>query len=237
MTWSIVAREAETGRFAIAIASRFFAVGSLCPWTRAGVGAVATQARVNPLYGPAILDLMADGLAPEAAIARVQAADEGRVHRQVHAIDARGRNAAVTGRTCVEWCGHALADEVSVAGNMLAGAAVVTSTLAAYHAGAGLPLAERLLAAMDAGEAEGGDKRGRQSAAVVIQGAEPFADLDLRVDDSPAPLTELRRLLAVAEEVYLPFRAAMPTTARPSGILDEAERETVMAALADQLKA
>ena len=113
MTWSIVAREAETGRFAIAIASRFLAVGSLCPWAGAGVGAVATQARVNPLYGPALLELMADGVAPEDAISRVRAADEGRAHRQVHAIDARGRNWAATGESCVEWCGHLVADEVS----------------------------------------------------------------------------------------------------------------------------
>jgi uncharacterized Ntn-hydrolase superfamily protein len=230
MTWSIVVREPASGRFAIAIATRFLAVGALCPWARAGVGAVATQAQVNPLYGAMTLDALAGGAAPEAAIAWAMRADKGREVRQVHAVDSQGRSHAHTGAACVEWCGHLCRPDVSVAGNMLAGAEVIEATLETWLARAELPLAERLLAALDAGEAAGGDKRGRQSAALLLQGPETYAELDLRVDDHAEPLVELRRIYEAAKRVHLPFRAAMPTAANPSGLFRPEERDPLVAA-------
>ncbi len=170
MTWSIVARDAD-GSFGVAIASRFFAVGALCMHTRRAVGALATQALMNPLYGPAGIELLAERVAAEEVVRRLTDADDGRAQRQLHLIGARGRGAAYTGAQCVEWCGHELHDDFSVAGNMLAGADVLQATAAAFIAAAGRPLAERLLAAMAAGEAAGGDKRGKQAAALRIHAA------------------------------------------------------------------
>ena len=150
MTWSILARD-DAGRFGVAIASRFFAVGALCVHTQRGVGALATQALMNPLYGPAGLALLAAGRAPADVVAALVAADAGRAQRQLHVISARGAGAAHTGEDCVDWCGHRVLDDFSVAGNMLAGAQVLQATAEAFLAGAGRPLAERLIAAMSAG--------------------------------------------------------------------------------------
>ena len=127
-------------------------------------------------------------------VARLTDADDGRAQRQLHLIGAQGRAAAYTGKHCIDWCGHRVFDDFSVAGNMLAGTDVLDATVAAYAAGASLPLAERLLAAMDAGERAGGDKRGKQAAALRIHGDEDYPSLDLRVDDHEEPLAELRRL-------------------------------------------
>ncbi len=230
MTWSIVARDGASGQFAIAIATKFFAVGALCPYARAGVGAIASQALPNPMYGGRGLRLMAEGVPAPAVAELLVADDDGRAARQFHLIDSHGRNAAHTGSDCVDWAGHQLADDVSIAGNMLAGPAVVDDTLRAYRDGAGAPLALRLLDAMDAGQAAGGDKRGRQSAALLIQGAEEYPELDLRVDDHPDPLVELRRLYRVAEQHFVFFREALPTRDRPSGIHDRDELEAMIAA-------
>lgn len=221
MTWSIVARDAS-GAFGLAIASRFFAVGALCRHVRSGVGAVATQALVNPLYGPAMLDALARGTAPAEAIAQVTAADAGRDHRQLHAIDAQGRTAAHTGAACIQWCGHTAGAGYSVAGNMLAGPEVVAETARAYEANGQLPLAERLIAALAAGEAAGGDKRGRQAAALLVCTTEDYPALDIRVDDHADPIGELRRLYDVSLERYQPFTACLPSRARPAGITDRA---------------
>jgi len=222
MTWSILARDPATGLFGIAIASRFFAVGALCPHAEAGVGAVSTQALMNPLLGPLALTAMRDGETPEAACARLVAEDEGRDQRQLHLVDREGRVGAHTGSRCVDWCGHRSLPGISVAGNMLVGAAVVEDTLEAFRERDGLPLVERLLAAMEAGEAAGGDKRGRQSAAILVQGDEPYPRLSLRVDDHVDPLAELRRLYGVAQERFIPFASAFPTPERPHGLLDRA---------------
>ena len=228
MTWSIVARDPETGFFGVAVASRFFAVGALCPYAEAHVGAVSTQALVNPTLGPRGLVLLRAGYAPEAVLDMLIKGDEGRAQRQVHLLDRRGRTAAYTGDGCVDWCGHRATGGVSVAGNMLAGPAVVADTLAAYRDGADQPFVERLLAAMAAGEAAGGDKRGRQSAALLVQGDEPYPRLSLRVDDHPDPLAELRRLYAVARERFIPFSAAFPCAERPHGLLDRALIERIV---------
>jgi uncharacterized Ntn-hydrolase superfamily protein len=220
MTWSIIALDPETGFHGIAIATRFFAVGAVCPYTAAGAGAISTQALVNPTLGPRGLALLRDGVPAPTVLDMLVRPDEGRAQRQVHLLDRDGRNAAHTGDHCIDWAGHVVADGVSVAGNMLAGEGVVAETLATYQASAALPFVERLLTAMNAGEAAGGDKRGKQSAALMIQGPEPYRRLDLRVDDHPDPLAELRRLYGVARERFVPYSYAFPTAERPWGILD-----------------
>lgn len=220
MTWSIVAREPETGHFGIAVASRFFSVGTLVPHIRPRVGAVATQAFVNPLYGIDGLRLMAEGQSPDAAIARLTAGDDGHRQRQVHMIDAEGRNAAFTGEACVPWCGHLVAENVSVAGNMLAGPGVIAETLKVFQATVGKPLVERFLEAMQAGEDVGGDARGKQSAAIVVYRDEDYPWLEIRADDHADPIAELYRLYAVAQERFLHFAELMPTRANPHGLLD-----------------
>lgn len=226
MTWSIVARDAD-GALGVAVASRFFAVGVLCAHARTGAGALATQALVNPGYGPAGLDLLAQGVSPARVVESLSANDPGRDARQVHLVDAEGRVAAHTGSQCVEWCGHVLGREFSVAGNMLAGPEVVEKTAAAYVANAHLTFAERLLAALEAGEAAGGDKRGKQAAALRIVTTEVYPLLDLRVDDNPEPLAELRRLYEKSFERFQPFVACLPSRSNPGGITDRAaiERE------------
>jgi len=221
LTWSIVARGAG-GAFGIAIASRFFAVGMLCPHTRGGVGAVATQALVNPHYGPKGLELLKNGLAPGSVVETLVNEDEGRNHRQVHMIDAKGRVAAHTGSACIDWCGHLAGDSFSVAGNMLTGPEVIQATADKYLKGKNLSFAERLIEALHAGEAAGGDKRGKQAAALRIHGAEEYPLLDIRVDDHEDPIVELKRLYAKSLERFQPFATCLPSRARPAGITDRA---------------
>jgi len=229
MTWSIVARDAS-GAFGVAVASRFFAVGALCPHARSGVGALSTQALINPTYARPGLDLMSEGLPPSEVVRLLTSADAGRESRQFHAIDAKGRVAAHTGSACIDWCGHRAGHGYSVAGNMLAGPQVVDETAAAYESGAGLPFAERLLAALAAGEAAGGDKRGKQAAALLIHTTEDYPFLDLRVDDHPEPIVELRRLYETSLDRFQPFLACVPSKAQPAGITDRAVIEERIAA-------
>lgn len=219
MTWSILARD-ENGHFGVAIASRFFAVGALCVHSRRGVGALSTQALMNPLYGPAGIAAMARGYSAADSIAMLLAADEGRDQRQVHLLPASGPGAAHTGVACVDWCGHLVLDNVSVAGNMLAGPRVIEATAEAYLATNGRPMAERLLAALDAGEAAGGDKRGKQSAALRVQRDEDYLSLDLRVDDHAEPFIELRRLYDKSQERFFPFVECLPGRGRTSGTIE-----------------
>jgi len=226
MTWSIVARD-PGGALGVAVASRFFAVGVLSAYARAGAGALATQALVNPGFGPAGLDLLAQGVSPARVVESLAANDAGREVRQVHLVDIEGRAAAHTGSQCVEWCGHFVGREFSVAGNMLAGPQVLENTAAAYAANAHLPFAERLLAALEAGQAAGGDKRGQQAAALRIVTTEVYPMLDLRVDDHAEPLAELRRLYEKSFERFQAFVTCLPSRANPAGITDRAaiERE------------
>ena len=224
MTWSILARD-EAGNFGIAIASRFFAVGALCMHSRAGVGVLSTQALMNPLYGPAGIELLAMGQAPVQVAAALVGGDAGRDQRQLHVLGVSGPGAAYTGSSCVDWCGQHVGADFSVAGNMLAGPQVVQATAQAYQMSQGMPLAERLLAALAAGEAAGGDKRGKQSAALRIQGAEVYPQLDMRVDDHADPIPELIRLYAVSLERFQPFVATLAKRGDPSGLLDRAQIE------------
>ncbi len=230
MTYSIVARDAATGQYGVAVASRFFAVGALVPHIRGGRCAVATQAFVSPIWGMEAADRMARGEAGADVLADMVARDGGQHIRQIHMIDSAGSVAAHTGANCVDWCGHVAGDGVSVAGNMLAGAEVIAQTLAAYQAHMHLPLAERLMTAMEAGQAAGGDKRGTQSAALVIHRTEDYPWLSLRADDHPDPLAELRRLYDVAHERFIHVADAMPTRANFSGTTDRSGIDAAIAA-------
>jgi uncharacterized Ntn-hydrolase superfamily protein len=224
MTWSIVARD-STGALGVIVASRFFAVGALCPHAHSGVGALCTQALVNPLYGSRGLTLLAQGNAPADVVRTLSFADAGRDHRQLHVIDTEGNIAAHTGVECIDWCGQIAGDGYSVAGNMLTGPQVIEETAQFYDAGRDLPFAERLIAAMQAGEAAGGDKRGKQAVALLLCTTEAYPALDLRVDDHPDPLAELNRLYVKSLERFQPFVACLPSRARPAGITDRATIE------------
>jgi uncharacterized Ntn-hydrolase superfamily protein len=228
MTWSIILRERDTGRIAIAVATKFFAVGARVPHVEPGKGAVCTQALTNPLYGPRGRRLVRDGVGAADIVRLLTAPDAGREHRQLHVLGADGKFAARTGAECVPWCGHWIGDDFSVAGNMLAGPEVVSETVRVLREQADLPLARRLIAAMKAGEAAGGDMRGKQSAALVIYGQEEYSELDLRVDDHAEPLQELERLEAVSREHWTKFRPFLPTRADPAGVFD---RSRIMAAV------
>jgi uncharacterized Ntn-hydrolase superfamily protein len=229
MTWSIVARDSATGAFGVAVATKFFAVGALCPHASAH-GALATQALVNPTFGPRGLRLLAEGIGAPHVVAALIEADAGRDSRQLHLMDERGLIAAYTGKGCIEWCGHTIAADHSVAGNMLAGPRVIEDTSAAYADNARLPFARRLIAALAAGEAAGGDKRGKQSAALLVWGAEEWPLLSLRVDDHADPLPELARLERVSRERFVHFRQFLPTRANPAGVFDRATIESGIAA-------
>jgi uncharacterized Ntn-hydrolase superfamily protein len=222
MTWSIIARDSATGQFGIAVATKFFAVGGRVPYIAAGIGGIATQALVNPYYGIDGLKLLREGRSPRDIIATLIAADSGHASRQLHIMDAGGRVASHTGSACVDWCGHIEGDGFSIAGNMLAGARVLDDTAKTYTANPSLPFAQRLIKAMRAGEAAGGDKRGKQSAALLIHDEEEWSALDLRVDDHADPLAELQRLEGVSRERWVHFRKYLPSRKNPAGITDRA---------------
>lgn len=199
-TYSIVARDPATGQMGVAVQSHWFSVGSVVVWAEAGVGAVATQSFVEPSYGPLGLDLMRAGKSAPQALAALLASDEGREVRQVAMVDTKGRVAAHTGSRCIPAAGNEVGDQFSVQANLMENAKVWPAMAKAYREAQG-DLAERMLAALDAAQSVGGDIRGRQSAALLIVKGEssgkPWADkvFDLRVEDNPEPLKELRRLV------------------------------------------
>ncbi len=219
MTWSILVRDPQSGALGAAVASRFFATGAICLHVEGGVAALSTQALVNPMYAILAMPRLRNGEAPEAVIQSLTVEDAGADQRQIHILDASGRIAQHTGPGCIAWAGSVRGADVSVAGNMLAGADVVQRTRDAFIAADGT-LAERLLAAMEAGEAAGGDKRGKQSAALKICTHDPYPDLDIRADDHPDPLAELHRLYRVSRERFAVFRRFLPGTASPCGVFD-----------------
>jgi uncharacterized Ntn-hydrolase superfamily protein len=229
MTYSIVARDADTGALGVAVQSATFQVSPPVPWAEAGVGAVATQASANVGLGPLGLDHMRGGASAEEALAEALATDAGADRRQVAMIDATGRTAAHTGSHCIPAAGHMSEAGVSVQANLVWRNSVWLAMLEAYHAAEG-DLAARLLAALDAAEAEGGDLRGRQSAAILVVGGErtdrPWEHvlMDLRVDDHDDPLTELRRLVGL-HRAWAAFRRSdeLERAGQPEAAL-EAER-------------
>ena len=230
MTYSIIARDEATGEIGIAVASKFFAVGARNPFIRTGVGTIASQALFNPHYGPRGLSLLAAGASAADTVRLLTTADEGRALRQLHVLDREGCFAAYTGAGCTGWCGHLVRPSCSLAGNMLTGGDVLEAMAARYESGAGAPMARRLIAALKAGEAAGGDKRGRQSAALIVHDGEDYSALDLRVDDHPDPLAELTRLERVAQEGWVHVRGVLPSRARPDGITNLAEIEAAVTA-------
>jgi uncharacterized Ntn-hydrolase superfamily protein len=198
MTFSIIAHDESTGQVGVAVAGKSFGAGARVPHIRTGVGAIASQAKENQLYGPRGLALLAAGASAADTVRLLIAADEDHDIRQVHIMDRHGRFAAHTGSECLQWCGHVVMPGFSLAGDLLAGANVLDEMAAAYEAGSALPFAQRLIAALKAAEAAGGDKRGRQSAALLVHGAKEWALVDIRVDDHVDPLAELARLEEVA---------------------------------------
>lgn len=203
-TFSIVAADLQAGEVGCAVQSRYFSVGSVVPWARAGVGAVATQAAGVAAFGVRALAELERGAAPEDALAYVLADDDGRETRQLGAVAADGRAAAFTGAECLDWAGHRVGAGYAVQGNILAGPGVVDEMARAYEETVG-PLVERLVAALEAGQAAGGDRRGQQSAAVIVERVGARAErregidriCDLRVEDHTEPIVELRRLVGV----------------------------------------
>src|SRR6202042_3747855 len=162
MAWSIIPKDNATGQIAIAVATKFFAVGSRVPHIAPAIGGIATQALINPYYGIDGVKLLREGRSPKDIIETLIAADTGHASRQLHIMDAKGQIAAYTGKDCVDWCGHLKGDGFSIAGNMLTGGRVLDDTATAYSANTGTPFAQRLIAAMRAGELAGGGKRGKQ---------------------------------------------------------------------------
>ncbi|MGA2053839.1 MAG: DUF1028 domain-containing protein [Bradyrhizobium sp.] len=230
MTWSIIAKDNATGQIGIAVATKFFAVGARVPHIAPAIGGIATQALVNPYYGIDGVKLLREGRAPRDIVETLLASDAGHASRQLHIMDAKGQIAAHTGKDCVDWCGHLEGEGFSIAGNMLAGPRVLDDTAKAYLANTGMPFAERLITAMRAGELAGGDKRGKQSAALLIYGEEDWSNLDLRVDDHADPLAELERLEAVSRERWVHFRKYLPSRKNPAGITDRAVIDAGIAA-------
>jgi uncharacterized Ntn-hydrolase superfamily protein len=200
ITYSIVARDPNTGELGVAVQSHWFSVGPLVPWCRPGVGAVATQANLEVSYGPRALDLLAGGADPATALGELIAADPLRATRQVAIVDAAGDTAAHTGDQCMPFAGHVTGEGVCCQANIMASAEVWPAMLSAFEEAQGSPLARRLMAALHAAEATGGDLRGRQSAAIIVVPGSggPWETLvSLRVEDHPEPLAELDRLLVL----------------------------------------
>jgi uncharacterized Ntn-hydrolase superfamily protein len=220
MTFSIAARCPSTGMFGVAVSTKLLCVGQLVPFLKADVGAIATQSFVNPYIGIKGLEYLAGGEIAAQVRDRLAAEDEGRSLRQFSVVDNEGRAAAYSGDDCVNWFGHRTGDGYAVAGNMLTGADVVEEMARAYEASDGQPLGERLVRALEAGQAVGGDKRGRQSAALKVVAAEDYPLIDLRVDDHPDPVVELRRLWSLYNEGFGEIMGMMPTKANPAGLFD-----------------
>jgi uncharacterized Ntn-hydrolase superfamily protein len=207
-TYSIAACDLEARQWGVATQSKFLAVGSVVPWAEPQVGAVATQAYANPRYGPQGLRLLRDGLSAEDVVARLTAADDGRAQRQIGVVDRDGGSATYTGTECLDWAGGATGPCFAAQGNILVSEETVAALATSFPATAGRPLAERLLEAIAAAQAAGGDKRGQQSAALLVVekdgGYAGLSDVlvDLRVDDHPQPVPELARLYELHQALF-----------------------------------
>jgi uncharacterized Ntn-hydrolase superfamily protein len=208
-TFSIVAHDPEREEWGVAVQSKFLAVGAVVPWAQAGIGAVATQAHANLLFGPEGLALMAQLMTAQEALDELVASDEGRARRQVGLVDAQGLPATFTGEECIPWAGGLVGSHYAVQGNILVSGATVEAMALAYEQAKG-ELADRLVAALAAGQAAGGDRRGQQSAAVLVvrqgggYGGNNDRYLDLRVDDDPAPIERLQALVDLHHLFFKP---------------------------------
>jgi len=206
-TYSIAACDLEAGQWGVATQSKFLGVGSVVPWAVPGVGAIATQAYANPRYGPDGLELLREGLSAEEAVQRLTAADDGRDHRQLGIVDVQGRSASYTGSECMEWAGGRTGEGYAAQGNILVSAETVDAIAETFERSSG-PLAARLLDCLDAAQAAGGDRRGQQSAALLIVekdgGYAGLSDevVNLRVDEHERPLEELRRIYVLHQAIF-----------------------------------
>ena len=207
-TYSIAACDLEQGQWGVAVQSKFLAVGSIVPWAEPNVGAVATQAYANPRYGPEGLALLREGLTAEQVVERLTTADDGREHRQLGVVDRDGDAASFTGHECTEWAGGRTGSCYAAQGNILVSGETVDALADTFEQSAGKPLAERLLECLEAAQAAGGDRRGQQSATLLVVGKEGgYAGLsdslvDLRIDDHERPLEELRRLYELHQSLF-----------------------------------
>jgi uncharacterized Ntn-hydrolase superfamily protein len=207
-TYSIVACDLDAGQWGVATQSKFLAVGSVVPWAEAQVGAIATQSYANPRYGPDGLALLRQSLSAEDVVKRLTEADDGREHRQLGIVDALGRAATFTGNECYDWAGGRTGDGYAVQGNILVSAETVDALAETFESTGGKPLAERLLDCLDAAQAAGGDRRGQQSAALLVvekdAGYAQLSDVvvELRVDDHERPLEELRRIYQLHDAMF-----------------------------------
>ena len=220
-TYSIVARCARTGELGVAVASAVPAVGSMCPYVRPGLGAVTTQSWVNPYLASAILDALGEGASADAALAAAMAADPEAHLRQVGVVDAAGGSASWTGEGCTPAHAAATGTDYAAQGNMLTGAEVISAMELSFQETADEPLGERLMRCLEAAQAAGGDKRGKQSAALLVYAGEAYARLDLRVDEDADPVARLRRTFEIAKLQLLPFVDGMPRRERPSAFPQE----------------
>lgn len=227
-TFSIVARCPRTGMFGAAISTAVPAIGGLCTFIAPGAGAIATQAWINPYLGIDGLKLLQSGASAQETLDTLLEGDPGRSMRQLGIVDAQGRATAFTGPDCVGWAGQQIGDGFAVQGNMLVGAATIERMAEAAAASESLPLHERLMLALEAGQAAGGDKRGKQSAALKILNKEDYAWLDLRVDEHRHPVTELRRILEVAKQQVLPVIDGLPSRDNPLGSFSFAMKTMLM---------
>ena len=233
-TFSISARCARTGMLGVAVSTAVPGVGGICPFVRPGVGAVSTQAWVNPYLGLDAIELLAQGKSAERAVGEVIDADPGRAVRQLGVVDAEGRSSAWTGEECVDWAGQKTGTDVSIQGNMLVGPATIEAMFENFAASEDESLPERLVKVLEAGQAAGGDKRGRQSAAMIVFETERYPHIDLSVDEHDDPVRELRRVFEVAKQQYLPFIVGMPTRENPLGALGDDVVEMLLRAPADR---
>ncbi len=217
MTFSIAAHCPRTGQLGVAVSTAVPAVGAMCPYVKPGVGAVSTQSWVNPYLAIEALDLMEQGRSGPEALTAVLERDGAKDLRQIGVVDAQGRAASWSGESCTEWFGHIVDRHFAVQGNMLVGEATVSAMAAAFRGDEALDLAERMLLALEAGQAAGGDKRGRQSASLKVYASEDYALWDLRVDEHAYPVAELRRVFEIARLQLLPFVKGMPKRSVEAG--------------------
>jgi uncharacterized Ntn-hydrolase superfamily protein len=228
VTFSIAARCPRTGMTGVAVSTAVPAVGAICCFGAPAVGAVATQSWANPYLGIDGVELLRQGLSAAEVVDRLVTGDPGRDMRQLGVVDARGNAAAHSGSKCTGWFGHLTGNGYSVQGNMLTGGDTIEAMRDSFEATPTLDLPERLVRALEAGQSVGGDKRGRQSAAVKVHWREEYPYLDLRVDEHPEPVAELRRILEVARRQLLPFIEMMPTRQDPIGGHDEAVEQFIL---------
>lgn len=220
-TFSIAARCERTGMLGVAVSTAVPGVGGICPFIAPNCGAVSTQSWVNPYLGIDGIALLSKGMSAQAALDKLMSEDPGRDVRQVGVVDKGGQSAAHTGQNCVAWAGHITGEDFAVQGNMLVGSSTVEAMATAFKRAKDLDLPERLIVVLEAGQTAGGDKRGRQSAAVKVFWKEAFPYLDLRVDEHRHPVAELRRVFEVARQQLLPFVDGMPSRENPLGNLPE----------------